>query len=40
MRDEKNIRIGISSLMFNINEALEICNKNKEIRQENSYVRY
>lgn len=31
MRDEKNIRIGISSLMFNINEALEICNKNKEI---------
>lgn len=31
MRDYKNIRIGISSLIFNINEALEICNKNKEI---------
>lgn len=31
MRDDKNIRIGIASLMFNINEALEICNKNKEI---------
>lgn len=31
MRDYKNIRIGISSLVFNINEALEICNKNKEI---------
>lgn len=31
MMDYKNIRIGISSLIFNINEALEICNKNKEI---------
>lgn len=31
MRNYKNIRIGISSLVFNINEALEICNKNKEI---------
>lgn len=26
-----NTRIGISSLVFNIDEALEICNKNKEI---------
>ncbi len=31
MMDGKNIRVGISSLIFNINEALEICNKNKEI---------
>lgn len=31
MRDYKNMRIGISSLIFNINEALEICYKNKEI---------
>lgn len=31
MSDVKNLRVGISSLMFNINEALEICNKNKEI---------
>ena len=31
MMNYKNIRIGISSLIFNINEALEICNKNKEI---------
>lgn len=31
MMDYKNIRIGISSLIFNINEALEICNKNKKI---------
>lgn len=31
MMDGKNISIGISSLIFNINEALEICNKNKEI---------
>lgn len=31
MMDDKNIRVGISSLIFNINEALEICNKNKEI---------
>ena len=31
MRDDKNMRIGISSLIFNINQALEICNRNKEI---------
>lgn len=31
MIDYKNTRIGISSLIFNINEALEICNKNEEI---------
>ena len=31
MRDDKNIRVGIASLIFNIKEALEICNKNKEI---------
>lgn len=31
MMNDKNIRVGISSLIFNINEALEICNKNKAI---------
>lgn len=31
MKNYKGIRIGVSSLVFNINEALEICNRNKSI---------
>lgn len=31
MKENKKIRIGIASLIFNINEALEICKKNKKI---------
>lgn len=31
MRNNKMTRVGISSLLFNINEVLEICNNNEEI---------